>query len=495
MKRSRNEPSTTDRHSECQPEQIDRYLNHELSLDEEAALIEHCDHCLPCCQRFDEIAADDASWQHARSYLSSTELDAVDGKTRDPKQVDGQLDGQFDAPHATDLPLDSFTSRFLAPTDDPRMLGRFAGHEITGVIGSGGMGIVIKGLDPSLGRYAAIKVLSPHYASSGAARKRFAREARAAAAVVHDNVIAIHAVGQFNDLPYLVMPLVRGESLQKRIDREGPFSLTEILRIAAQVLDGLSAAHAQGLIHRDIKPANILLSDGIERVFITDFGLARAADDASLTRSGVIAGTPAYMSPEQARGEPLDPRSDLFSVGSLMYAMATGRPPFRAETPYGVLQRINDDAVRPVHQINPGLPAWLSRLIAKLHAKSRDNRYTTADEVAGLLRECLTSLENPSTELPMSLREPAPTRHRLRRWAAVVAVGLMLSGLIAAVMMNWRPTQRIPANRTVLTYPQSIAPKPSLETPPPDPFAVWDDPQPERLLEQTQQLVGSLKNP
>ena len=228
-------------------------------------------------------------------------------------------------------------------------------------------------LDRSLDRMVAIKVLSPHLAASGAARQRFAREAKAAAAVLHPNVIAIHGVSSGDDgaaLPYLVVPYVRGSSLQVRIDAEGPLGVTEILRIAIQIAEGLAAAHSQGLVHRDIKPANILLEESVERVAITDFGLARAVDDATLTHSGVVAGTPQYMSPEQARGEAIDFRSDLFSLGSVMYAMCAGRPPFRAETSYGILRRITDMTPRPIREINPEIPSWLCRLVARLHEKS-----------------------------------------------------------------------------------------------------------------------------
>ncbi len=193
------------------------------------------------------------------------------------------------------------------------------------------MGVVLKGFERSLNRYVAIKVLSPAMAASGAARKRFAREAQAAAAVLHENVIAIHRVDESHNLPYLVMPYVAGMSLQKRIDDEGPLPLPCVLRIGRQIAAGLAAAHAQGLVHRDIKPANILLERGVERVTITDFGLARAVDDGSVTKTGVIAGTPQFMSPEQSRGETIDARSDLFSLGSVMYAMCVGRPPFRAD--------------------------------------------------------------------------------------------------------------------------------------------------------------------
>ncbi len=189
----------------------------------------------------------------------------------------------------------------LAPTDDPEMLGRVGDYEIIGVVGVGGMGAVLKGFDKSLRRVVAIKVMAPHLAHSGSARTRFQREARAAAAITHDNVIDIYAVSEAAGLPYLVMPYARGPSLQKRIDEGGPLGVIEVVRIGRQIAAGLAAAHEQGLVHRDIKPANILLSDGIERLWITDFGVARAMDDASMTQTGVIAGTPQYMSPEQAR--------------------------------------------------------------------------------------------------------------------------------------------------------------------------------------------------
>ncbi|MEZ6113066.1 MAG: serine/threonine-protein kinase [Pirellulaceae bacterium] len=182
-------------------------------------------------------------------------------------------------------------------------------------------------------------------AESRSGSAAFSREAQAAAAVVHPHVVAIHAVSAEARPPFLVMPYLRGMSLQRRIDEHGPLSVAEVLRIGAQTASGLAAAHAQGLVHRDIKPANILLEEGVERVAITDFGLARAIDDATTTRSGVIAGTPQYMSPEQARGEAIDHRSDLFSLGSVMYAMCTGRSPFRAETTFGILRRITDAAL------------------------------------------------------------------------------------------------------------------------------------------------------
>ena len=211
-------------------------------------------------------------------------------------------------------------------------------------------------------------------------------------------------------LPYLVMPYVRGPSLQRRLDCEGPLALVEILRIGMQAAAGLAAAHAQGLVHRDVKPANILLADGVERVKLADFGLARAADDASLTKTGIIAGTPQYMSPEQVRGESIDQRSDLFSLGSVLYAMCTGRAPFRAETSYGVLRRITDEEPRPIHEINPDIPQWLCQIIAKLMSKQLDDRFESAREVAELLQECIAHVQQPNVvPLPQHARPPALT--------------------------------------------------------------------------------------
>ena len=183
------------------------------------------------------------------------------------------------------------------------------------------MGLVFKAHDSELNRPVAIKLLAPYLSGNGSARKRFAREARAAAAVVDEHVVAIHNVESDDDpekAPFLVMKYIAGGSLQQRLDREGPLDVCEVLRIGMHTARGLAAAHSQGLIHRDIKPSNILLDEGVERALLTDFGLARAEDDACLTRSGFQPGTPHYMSPEQVRGETIDGRSDLFGLGCLL---------------------------------------------------------------------------------------------------------------------------------------------------------------------------------
>jgi serine/threonine protein kinase len=285
---------------------------------------------------------------------------------------------------------------FLAPPVKPDHLGQLGHYDVLRVIGRGGFGIVLKAFDESLHRVVAIKVLSPAYAAIAAARKRFIREARANAAVKNEHIVAIYEVQAEAQPPYLVMELIEGASLQDKLDMQGPLGVTEILRIGMQIAEGLAAAHKQGLVHRDIKPANILLENGVERVKITDFGLARAVDDASMTQSGTVAGTPMYMSPEQAEGLAVDSRSDLFSLGTVLYAMATGHPPFRASGTHAVLKRVIETTPRPIRESNAEVPDWLEAIIAKLHAKKPTDRFPTANEVAQALGQGLAHVQQPA---------------------------------------------------------------------------------------------------
>ncbi|MBS0265255.1 MAG: protein kinase [Planctomycetes bacterium] len=399
----------------CDPAVLELYLEGQLSDAEQARLEAHVATCANCCTKLSNSAADDSWWQDASRFLPTDDWDGPPSRQYlDTVAPDANLDTTTDR-----RSLLKRLSPWLDPTDDPHMLGRFGGYEIAGVIGEGGMGIVLKGHEPALNRYVAIKLLAPHLASNGAARQRFSREAQAAAAVLHENVIAIHRVDQSQGLPFLVMPYIGGVSLQKRLDEEGALAIPAILRIARQIAAGLTAAHAQGLVHRDVKPANILLERGVDRVTLTDFGLARTVDDATLTHSGVIAGTPQYMSPEQARGDAMDGRSDLFSLGSVMYAMCTGRAPFRAETPFGILRRITDDAPRPIREINPEIPGWLESIVFRLLAKSMGDRYQSAAAVAELLEQCLAHNQQPTRvplpeipPFPQPIRAAAPPRGR-----------------------------------------------------------------------------------
>jgi serine/threonine protein kinase len=379
-----------------------------LSKNEDDQVSEHLEICLHCQRTLEGIIGGTDYSEMAREL-------AQKGPASDPglcrvieemKEQAASQDTRSEPANDIDRPLD-----FLDPSDKAGVLGRLGHYDIQEVIGRGGMGIVLKAFDNKLHRIVAIKVMAPHLAASPSARKRFTREAQAAAAIRNDHVVGIHAVEDAKDLPYLVMEYVSGESLQQRLDRHGPLELREILRIGHQTACGLAGAHAHGLIHRDIKPANILLENGVERVKITDFGLARAVDDASLSQSGVVAGTPQYMAPEQARGEPVDHRADLFSLGSVLYAMCTGRVPFRAGGSIAVLKRICEDSARPIREINPEIPDWLAALIGKLHLKDPADRFQSAAEMADLLGRHLAHVQHPSAaSLPATTNGPSP-RH------------------------------------------------------------------------------------
>ena len=252
--------------------------------------------------------------------------------------------------------------------------------------------------------------------------------------LVHPNIVPIYAVTCNGPLPYIVMPLVGGGSLQQRIEREGPLSIGEILSIGLQIAEALIAAHQQGIIHRDIKPGNILIDEGGHRVMLSDFGLARVLDDASMTASGMVSGTPNYMSPEQARGESVDARSDLYSLGAVLYTMATGHPPVRGDSPLAVLRRVTEDKPRAVHGVNEAMPVWLDRLIGRFLAKSSERRIATAEEAAELLRGCLAHVRAPSRlALPSQISSQS-------RWLKAIAAAAIAGCALFAVYFTIQVT-------------------------------------------------------
>ncbi|HEY3788360.1 MAG TPA: serine/threonine-protein kinase, partial [Urbifossiella sp.] len=295
---------------------------------------------------------------------------------------------------------DDLDLNFLQYAGEADLIGRLGGFDIKRVVGRGGMGVVLQAYDTCLQRDVAVKVLDPQLANNEVARKRFCREARAAAAVTHDNLVAVHQVDEdpISGLPYLVMQLVLGESLEQRLKRSGALGPEEVAKLGQQAAAGLAAAHAGGLIHRDIKPGNILLEEHGDRVKLTDFGLARGIEDVRLTRSGFVAGTPLYMAPEQAHGETVDRRSDLFSLGSVLYEAATGKHPFDGKTPLAVLRRVADETQPSLRDVKPATPQWLSDVIDRLLAKNPADRFQTATEVAEIfsLELARNGIEVPS---------------------------------------------------------------------------------------------------
>jgi tRNA A-37 threonylcarbamoyl transferase component Bud32 len=397
-----------------------------LAAGDETALHRHLEACEVCSTRMERMAGGAAWCQEAASLLTGDEVDA-------------------DMPIFDEWSEVDFVVEHLEPADEPNVLGRLGGYDVQAVIGRGGMSVVLKGFDRELKRYVALKVLAPHLAQNAVAKKRFAREAQAAAAVVHPHVLAIHQVQSHARLPFLVMPLVAGESLAERLAARGALELKEVLRIGMQAAAGLAAAHQQGLVHRDVKPANILLEREVERAVLMDFGLARAADDVSLTRYGIIAGTPAYMSPEQARGEAVDGRSDLFSLGCVLYEMASGVSPFRADTTVATLRRLVDEPPQALASLNPELPPWFVAIVERLLEKDPARRFSSAKEVAALLESCLAHLQHPgNVSLPAGVAHAsgarpavAPDRRwsRTRRIATATTIVLAALGGMAAFMM------------------------------------------------------------
>jgi serine/threonine protein kinase/Leucine-rich repeat (LRR) protein len=379
---------------------------------------------------------------------ADTELRSrVEALLRAHDQPDSLLDHPAVAPHDADFgathvighqggvgKADEVLLGFLEPPTRPDALGRIGHYDVLQVLGQGGFGIVFRAFDDVLHRVVAVKVLSPQLAATSPARKRFLREARSSAQVRHDNVVQVYEVGE-KPLPYIAMEFIPGETLQQRLDRTGPVEPAEVLWIGRQIAEGLAAAHATDLIHRDIKPGNVLLEGGAQRVKITDFGLARAADDASISQSGIIAGTPMYMAPEQAKGETLDRRADLFSLGSVLYQMIAGRPPFRANGTLAVLKRVAEDMPRPIREIIPETPLWLCDVISKLHAKNPDDRFQSAREVADVLADCEAQLQENAKVQDFS--RILPTRQRTAgksgRWKWVAAAAVLIPAVALAL--------------------------------------------------------------
>jgi serine/threonine protein kinase len=451
-------------------------LDESLSAEQREPLERHLEMCPYCQERIDRTQdAQDSLRNLGRQFGDPTiaPADPVLAQVRE-RLHEAKSPIRADQTEPADL-------SFLGPASKPDLLGMLRAYEVQSVIGEGGMGVVLKAFEPALNRVVAIKVMAPFLAGSATARKRFIREAHAAAAVSHDHVVAVHGVSEVAGLPYLVMQYIAGESLQARLDRTGPLQVEEIVRIGLQTAQGLAAAHAQGLIHRDVKPANLLLScirdaadgtdgtdwtDGSHRshpshpsdqviVKITDFGLARMVDDVGLTQQGVVAGTPEYMAPEQARGEAVDHRADLFSLGSVLYALCTGSHPFHGSSAMAVLRMVSDEEPMPIRQLNPDVPAWLEAVIVRLMAKSPAERFQSAAEVAALLEGHRVHLRQPATSpeavLPTRECQRRPSRsgfvswfRQPGRWGVLLLPAAV--GLLVGFLARTRAAGRVPAD-------------------------------------------------
>jgi HD-like signal output (HDOD) protein len=263
---------------------------------------------------------------------------------------------------------------------------RLDAYELQQRLGRGSMGLVYKAYERGLDRHAAVKILSPHLAADPTARERFAREAKTSAAIRHENVVFIYTVGESNGCSYLAMEYVDGGTLQDLLEKTGAAPIATVARVAREAAAGLAAAHARQIIHRDVKPANILMESGTGRVKLSDFGLARAANQGRLSSEGSLVGTPLFMAPEQIEGYPIDCRTDLFALGGVLYILATAELPFPGENVTEVLTSVCEVEPVPPRQLRPEIPEWMEVLILRLLRKKPNERIQTAAEIEKLVK-------------------------------------------------------------------------------------------------------------
>ncbi len=376
--------------------------------------------------------------------------DVANGSTKDfadPKTTSPLPQGK--QPKAESDRLSNDELSLLQPSKDPNYIGQLHNFEISRVIGRGGMGVVLEGFDPHLSRSVAIKVLNAKFQEDKSAIERFCREGRAAAAVSHEHVVQMYQVARVEEgeSAFLVMQLIEGETLEDRLQKESPLAAKEVARIGMQIAAGLSAAHDSGLVHRDIKPGNILIEKSTDRVKLTDFGLARISDELKLTKTGMLLGTALYMSPEQAIGETVDERSDLFSLGAVIYEMATGEPAFNSPTAVGVMKQIMDETPTPPHKLNSAIGKPTSDLIMQLLKKKPKNRPDSAGEVARVLASIVSEhgpispLQVPavaSSEVKKLSKQHSMASRTLSIGGWLIA-GLALAAFIILIATGWSP--------------------------------------------------------
>lgn len=353
----------------------------------------------------------------------------------------------------------------LAPAQQADEIGRLGPFRVLRVLGIGGMGVVYKAEDPQLKRPVALKAILPTMGANDLARRRFLREAQTAAALVHDHIVPILQVGEDRGIPFMAMQFLEGEPLDERLKRAGRLPLSEIVRISREIAEGLAAAHEKGLVHRDIKPANIWLEGKKGRVKILDFGLARSAeDDTQISKSGAILGTPAFMAPEQAAGENIDQRCDLFSLGCVLYCLCTGQVPFKGKNTLAIITALATSTPPSPRALQDDLPQPLSDLVMRLLAKKPEDRPQSALAVLDALREIerqpltgdtatlapkpqvVDGADTHSIRLPQPRIAPTGKKSLPWLWLAVGVVTVAIVGLLVA-LRPWEP-KTDPARQT-----------------------------------------------
>lgn len=321
--------------------------------------------------------------------------------------------------------------------DSKHMIGRkiLGRYKIVERLGGGGMGVVWRANDLVLDRHVALKVLRPEMSEDDDFVQRFRREAKAAASLSHPNVVSIYDVGEDQGLHFIVMELVEGETLRDKLNREGRLDPAEALDIAAQICRGLAHAHNNQIIHRDIKPQNILLTD-LGHAKVADFGIARALGRASTTSTDVVVGSVSYLSPEQARNGKVSARSDLYSLGVVLYEMITGKLPFTGDTPVAVALQHVEARVPSVREAVPDIHEEIEKLITKALAKDPSERFQSAEEMLQAIRRCRSALLYRAEPEFSAKGDEAMDRRSRRKQSSSTAVKLLIAFILVGLAIG-----------------------------------------------------------
>ena len=409
---------------------FERLAQGQVSEQQELQLSQHLESCSICQTTVDKLS--DLSTYitdgqksgsdpiHIESHNLRKKL--ADIKSNDPKKSISSKSGYMD----------------VAPWLDPSKngLGQIDEFELLEFVGRGGMGVVFKCLDKKLERHVALKMMSPQLLIDEAASQRFLREARSAAKINHPNVVTVHSVNEIRGLPYLVMEFIEGESLDQRL-KNSSLAFDDVLAIATQSISGLAAAHEQNVLHRDIKPANIMLDSRSGTAKIADFGLAVTAEGSNLTQTGFLVGTPDFVSPEQAAGETIDHRSDLFSLGSVLYAMCCGNSPFAGPSIMTILESVKSAQPSSIESINPSVPSWFRNLVSQLLQKDPNQRFGHAKQVLAVMKAQTSQVDDsqaPRIDLSVNRSIQKEKRRRQNKYVKsltlVAAATLLLIGTV-----------------------------------------------------------------
>lgn len=450
----------------CDTDALQAYLQGTASALQHEWLESHLNTCLQCRQTIETDAASCDFWQAAtvalahppgeaaQSILDTQAIDKIDAMLVRP------IDTERIGSNSVRNKLEDLLKTRLQSVEDQTKLGRMGKYEIESIAGHGGMGVVLKAFDHDLNRPVAIKTLLLDRSDDAAARQRLLREAKAVASLKHPNIIQIYNVELWQELPLIVMPFIAEQTLQQA-GASNNLSADDILSIARQLASALVAAHQSGVIHRDLKPSNVLLERGVDKILLSDFGLARFGGDHTVTQTGNLAGTPQFMSPEQAQGHELTDRTDIFSLGSLLYWLCTRRYPFDAATPYAILIKLVNSPPAPIATDN--IPSHLSGLIERLMAKSPADRPNAAQALAWI-DECIAFGQHPQRNTTLSFLSATPSNARWK-WAVACITILM----IAVGLGTWATYNQPALSPTVSVDPIVSIPQPSAPDPAPIP--------------------------